>query len=99
MPLYIECLSDEVRNLLTEVLPADQKPLVAAVPACPVGVELQVSQQAAQGEGKKGKRAPGPYAMFVKECFATKKAAGEDTSKASEVMKACSVQWRQKKAK
>lgn len=89
------CLDPEWKALLAEAFPR-QAALIAGVADCG-DLYLNSCEGTGKTKGGSAKRAPSKFAVFVKECFARKKAAGQKIEFGPGTMKACAAEWKARK--
>ena len=98
MPKAILCLSDTLKSEVAKTfekqgaLTNEVKEFIDDLPSCPVGIDIMLEEVSA----KRKKRKPSEYNKFISECMRKAKIR-ETGKKASDVMKACALEWKKRK--
>lgn len=93
MPRCKSCLGEDIKDAIRGLEDPQVTKILDGIPTCDSPTGMQFC-----GGGKRGggaKRAPGPYQLHVRECFARRNVHGFSP----ETMKSCAQEWREMKGK
>lgn len=90
MAKCVPCLSKDLKDFIKRFDPSTE-PLLEKVQTCPPGRVLNMCTE-------KGKRQPSEYQKFISSCMKSKPIQGKAFGAASEYMKECAADWRNRNA-
>jgi hypothetical protein len=92
------CLSPGIKRALKEIVDPELYQMIDSVPNCSAGEVLQFCPVSEAGVvGKPQKRPRSAYQQFISDCMKTKPIKGKPFGAASQYMKECAREWRERK--
>lgn len=95
-PQAKSAIAEEIgRAAITETEKVELNQFLKTFPTCGTGIPIEIGEVQTGKKGKRAKRAPSAYNLFIGQCMKGKKikAFGEASGK----MKECASEWRQRK--